>query len=372
MIYVHIPFCHHKCSYCAFFSVAGRREMDAYVEALCAEMRRRRAPERSVRTVYFGGGTPSRLGIALLQRLVGQLRVLYDFSQLQEATIEANPEDLTTDFLRGLRSLNFFNRISIGIQSFADADLRAINRVHNGSQALEALQNAHEAGFTNVSIDLMMGLPGQSIDTWRRNLDCTGTLLRGGLLTHLSCYELSVEPGTILERQLRQGRVELPDEETVAAEYELLMRWCHDVGMEQYEVSNFALPGLRSVHNSRYWRRVPYLGLGAGAHSFDGSHRRWNLADIAAYVAAAGDAPHEQETLSRKDAFNEFVMTALRTTAGIDKSELSALFPWAASHLSATIAPYIAHGLIVETAGAYVPSPSGLLQADAIAASLFL
>lgn len=368
MIYLHIPFCRRKCTYCGFYSVAQSGLADAYVQALCSEIHAR-GDGHTVRTLYFGGGTPTLLTINQLKQIGTALAEHFDLSKLEEATIEANPESLTPEYLGELRSLGLFNRLSIGIQSLNDSELRTLNRVHGAAQARQAVAAATAAGFDNLSVDLIYGLPNQAADDWQRNLDGIAELLVHNSIRHISCYELTVEPDSIMERQLAMGRIALPDEETVATEYEMLLGWCQTHGFQQYEVSNFAQAGYASRHNSRYWDRTPYMGFGAAAHSFDGQHRRWNAADVRAYIhgAAKGKTPFEEETLTGRDAYNELVMTALRTTSGLAKSRLAGPFE---AHLQQHIAPLIKNGLIEETDTAYRPTARGLLQADGIASQL--
>lgn len=370
MLYVHIPYCHHKCTYCGFYSVAGHRDPEPYVDALCEELRARRA-DNPLKTIYFGGGTPTVLQLPQLAKLVCAIKENYDLSQLEETTIEANPENLTAEYLDGILELQFFNRLSIGIQSFDDKELRLLNRVHSSQQACEAVINAAQAGFDNISVDLIIGLPGQSADAWRRNLDALSELLSVNAVQHLSCYELTLEAGTILERQIEQGRVAMADDDTLAAQYDLLLRWCAANGFEQYEVSNFCRSGYYSRHNSRYWDRTPYIGVGAGAHSFDGESRRWNLPDIESYIEGAkvGNIPYEKEMLTDDDAYNEYVMTALRTAKGIDKSMVAEKYR---PILSKRIQPFVAKGFIEETPISYRPTAAGLIRADGIAVSLFV
>ena len=344
--------------------------MDAYVDALCREIAQRH-PAGALRTVYFGGGTPSLLSPDQLHRIVDAIRAHCDVSQLEEVTLEANPENLSRDYLEMLASEGFVNRLSIGVQSFHDDELRLLNRVHSCRQAMDAVAFAAEAGFRNVSVDLIMGLPGQTVARWDDNLHRLETLLPLEAVKHLSCYELTLEPGSILERQLQMGRVQMADESVLAAQYDALQQWCERFGFQQYEVSNYCLPGYHSRHNSRYWDRTPYVGVGAGAHSFDGNCRRWNLTDIAAYVAGAaeGEVPHDEERLSPKDAFNEYLMTALRTRRGVQKALVDVPFR---GYLSEQMAHFVQAGLIEETDTAYRPTDKGLLQADGIAADLFM
>ena len=227
--------------------------------------------------------------------------------------------------------------------------------------------NAHAAGFDNISIDLIYGLPQQSLAQWRDNLAQAALLP----VTHLSAYSLTVEDGTMLEKQIAQGRVAMPGEEAVLGCYEALTEWALSNGYEQYEISNFCRPGFRSRHNSRYWDRTPYLGVGAAAHSFDGTHRRWNVADAGRYIESAqsGRIAHEEEELTLKDTYNEYVMTSLRTTSGISKCMVPLPFRL---RLEKEIRRFIDNGLVVETPTHYVPTPLGLLHADGMASELFI
>jgi oxygen-independent coproporphyrinogen-3 oxidase len=368
MIYIHIPFCHRKCIYCAFYSAVTREGYEAYVDAVCRELTMwSYKMEQPVRTVYMGGGTPTVLDTMQLGKIVECIKSHYDVGGLEEVTIEANPEDLTPGYLERLRGLAFFNRISIGIQSFSDDDLRLLNRRHNARQARMAVENAYKAGFENISVDLIYGLPNQSAEGWQANLDLVSQLP----VTHLSAYALTVEPGTILASQVERGTVEPGGEEMALKHYGLLKHWAEKEGFLQYEISNFCKPGFRAIHNSRYWNRTPYLGIGAAAHSFDGTHRRWNVADWKEYVegAMAGRIAHEEEELTLKDAYNEYLMVSLRTVDGIDKSCLDAPF---ALRLEKDIARYVDAGWVEDTPTHYRPTAEGLLHADGMAAELFV
>lgn len=370
MIYLHIPFCVRKCSYCGFYSRVGG-DVQTYVDTLCREIELR-AEEvwpkpHKVRTVYFGGGTPTLLSISQLGQIVEQLHRSFNLSEIEECTIEANPECLTKKYVADLRTMGLVNRVSVGVQSFSDADLRLLNRRHNGEDALRAVENLKERGYRNVSIDLIYGIPGQSAEQWQANLDTVKKLD----IQHLSCYALTVEPGTILDQQTKSGRVMMPDEDEVLARYETLLEWCGSNGFTQYEISNFCREPYRSRHNSRYWDRTPYIGFGAAAHSFDGSHRRWNVADTTQYIkgVTARTDYFETETLSEIDAFNEYIMTALRTPEGIDIAKLDPVF---ADGLKDNILKYISAGYIYIHNGHYRPTEKGLLHADGIAADLII
>ena len=352
MIYIHVPFCHRKCTYCAFFSKAesGKWKVDSYVDALLVEMEDRKGEQaHPIKTVYFGGGTPSILPVSELERIVEGLYRCFDLSHLEEMTLEANPEDLTLDYLSALRRLGF-NRLSIGVQSLDDKVLRMLNRRHTAQQAIQAVAEARSAGFENISVDFIYGI--------LENLEGLENLDILENVTHVSAYALTVEPGTALAVQVEQGRVVLPDEEAVVWQYHALHEQLTRAGFEQYEVSNYARPGYESKHNSRYWDRTPYLGLGPAAHSFDGQHRLWNNPD----------GTFEQETLTPVDAYNELLMTSLRTVRGLP---LAAVPEGQKERLLRGMQPYMDCGWIVLKDNCFCPTTEGLLHADGMAAALF-
>lgn len=313
---------------------------------------RRDEQAHPIRTVYFGGGTPSLLPIGQLARIVEGLRRCFDLSQVEEVTLEANPEDLSVEYLQGLKAIGLVNRLSIGVQSLDDGVLRLIGRRHTAQQALEAVENAYDAGFHNISVDFIYGI-----------LDCIDALDNLDFLekiNHVSAYALTVEPGTALAVQVGQGRVVLPGEEEVVRQYYAMREVLTGAGFEQYEVSNYSRPGCHSRHNSRYWDRTPYLGLGPGAHSFDGRCRRWNNPD-----GTSGC-----EVLTVRDAFNELLMTALRTTAGLPLERVPAMYR---ERLQEGMRRYVDCGWIeAAQASVYRPTDEGLLHADGMAAELFI
>ncbi len=364
MIYIHIPFCHRKCTYCAFYSVASGRLMQAYVDALLAEMDdRKNEQSHSIRTIYFGGGTPSILPIDELSRVVDGLHRNFDLSHLDEVTIECNPEDLTHSYLEGLQHLNFFNRISIGIQSLDDDVLRLINRRHTARQALDSIVNARLYGFENISVDFIYGVRDR-LDTSEFNRVLPD-------VTHISAYSLTVEPGTALAVQVEKGLVHLPDDDVVVQQYFDLNRLFSANGFCQYEVSNYAIPGFESRHNSRYWDRTHYLGLGPAAHSFYGNKRRWNISSIDTYLGITGESVgrYEEEILTAVDVFNEILMTSLRTVRGLP---IASIPQDQKERLHRLMQPYIDCGWIKRTSTHYTPTVEGLLHADGIASSLFI
>lgn len=388
MLYIHIPYCHHKCTYCAFYSRACHGVEEAYLEALCNELagREEELHQQGCRndTLYVGGGTPTLLTARQLRVLGDAVARHTDTTALQESTLECNPEDLTPDYLAALQEMALFNRLSIGIQSFRDDDLRLLNRAHNARQAIEAVAEAGKAGLRNVSIDLIYGLPGQTLQDWKENLRIAGDLP----LQHLSCYALTVEPGTMLDKQVAAGRIKPADEEAALAQYSYLLEWAALHNFAQYEISSFCSPGFQALHNSHYWQRMPYTGIGAAAHSFHGNTRRWNVADVKQYIQGIKDASASaarntaapaasqprastyflEEQLSDKDAYNETIMLGLRTTEGIDKGTLPG--HWL-STLEAGIQRFVERQLLTETITHIRPTPQGLLQADGIAAELF-
>lgn len=330
-LYIHIPFCQSRCIYCDFYSTTfGQDVMASYVDALEREMHQRRRSESfadqhkdkctRVHTIYIGGGTPSLLPAALLHRLFEAVNRNFTIDEGAEVTIEANPDDVTMEWVRGLEGTPV-NRVSMGAQTFNDKLLGLIGRRHDSRQTIEAVGNLKAAGIGNISIDLIYGLPGQTFEGWRSDVEMALSLG----VKHLSAYALSVEPGTPLDSSPLKKELEGERyEELTLRMYDHLMSETGKAGFLHYEISNFALPGFHSRHNSSYWQSVPYLGLGAGAHSYDGKRtRRANLPDLRAYIGATDDVPHETERLSDDDLYNEFVMTRLRTSLGIPLGELS-------------------------------------------------
>ena len=325
-IYVHIPFCKRKCIYCDFFSLAcSTAVMDRYVAAVVKEagMRSGELGDK-LSTLYVGGGTPSLLNKEQFCTLIDGLRRMLDFSALQEFTAEVNPDDVTPELMRFYKEKSV-NRVSMGIQSFDDNDLRFINRRHTAQQAQDAVEVIRQSGIQNISIDLIYGIPGQSLETWERNV--TKAILLG--VHHISAYCLSYEEGTPLWHIRERGEVQEVTEELTVRMYETLVERLHTAGFVHYEISNFALPGFESKHNSSYWDGTPYLGLGAAAHSFNGkAERSYNPTDLERYMNSmeTGHLPCERESLSQAEQHDEMVMLALRTARGLDVAELERRF----------------------------------------------
>lgn len=330
-LYVHIPFCKSRCIYCDFYSTTREAEQEAYVGALCREIRERRhelpaeADNRvCARTIYIGGGTPSLLSPAQLARIFGCIRENYAVADGAEVTVEMNPEDVVVDealSLAGGLANGTFNRVSLGIQTFDDDLLRLLRRRHSAERAVEAVKSLQLVGAQNISIDLIYGLPGQTLELWERDLDVAFSLG----VQHLSAYALSYEEGTPLWRMRQRGEVQEAADELSVRMYERLCQRAREAGFEHYEISNFALPGYHSRHNSSYWTGEAYLGFGPGAHSFDGRRtRRSNHSSLSNYLSAGGggEVPHDVEVLSDEELYEEAVMCGLRTCRGVDLAEI--------------------------------------------------
>ena len=322
-IYIHIPFCKSRCIYCDFYSTTRLQGREEYVR--CIELETAlRAPAFAqqmankgdiLKTVYFGGGTPSMLCERYIDDVLCNIRSYFCHTQIQEITLEANPGDLSEDKLRGLREAGI-NRLSLGVQSFQDTLLHRLSRRHNGAEAIAAVKAARKAGFENISIDLMYGLPEQTMAQWMADIE-QAILLD---VEHVSAYCLTYEEGTPLYRMLQKGEVSELDEELCNRMQDTLEEELEKNGIKRYEISNYAKDGYQSKHNGSYWTGAPYLGLGAGAHSYDGAYlRQWNPDDIGVYMATIqnGQLPLEEEVLSEVDRYNEAVMLGLRTREGI-------------------------------------------------------
>ena len=318
-IYIHIPFCASRCIYCAFYSTTSLDLRQRYVDAVCRETGDR-SQETGVRSIYLGGGTPSQLTISQLHQIFDALYKYNKVSEDAEVTIEVNPDDVTADFVEGLRTLPI-NRVSMGAQTFDDERLRFLHRRHTAAQVAEAVQRLRAAGILNISIDLMYGFPNQTLEEWQADIDEALQLN----VEHISTYCLMYEEGTPLYRLLEQGQVAEIDEELERKMYFSLINCLESAGYEHYEISNFARPGYRSRHNSSYWKGIPYIGIGAAAHSFDIQTRSWNIADIQQYIAAMkqGERRFEAETLDEDTRYNDNVTVALRTCEGLDLSTLT-------------------------------------------------
>lgn len=365
-IYIHIPFCKQRCSYCAFYSSTLYNIKEEYTNAVCKELLQRKdyTNAEKIKTIYFGGGTPSTLPIELLQRICNTIYSNYNVCKDAEITIECNPDDLTPDFLAELKALPF-NRISMGIQSFDDALLKRLGRRHNAEKTRMAVQNARIAGYNNISIDLIFALPGSTIDSWLNDLENAIAIKPD----HLSAYNLMYEEGTPLHRALEKGDFsELSEEENIE-QFRMLITKMKEAGYRHYEISNFAIPGKESRHNSSYWNDTSYIGCGAAAHSYNGTSREWNIADVKEYIKGieSGERNYEIEHLSEEERYNDTILTRLRTAEGIP-------LEWMKEKFSAKLNDYmrkaankqITYGNLKEENGSLSLTEKGIFISDAV------
>ena len=371
-IYLHIPFCKKACHYCNFHFSTSLRQKNDFTGALLKEMvlQQNYLRGEAINTIYLGGGTPSLLEQEELEMILGRLRGLFTIHPDAEYTLEANPDDITPAKLAAWRQAGI-NRLSIGIQSFFEEDLQWMNRAHNAQQAETCIRLAQEAGFHNLTIDLIYGTPGLTDARWHENVQKALALH----VPHLSCYALTVEPGTALQKMIEQHKKEAVEEEKQARHFTGLMQWMQEAGYEHYEISNFAKPGFRSRHNTAYWQGTPYLGLGPSAHSFNGGARQWNIANNALYIQSLqnGTVPFEAEVLNAAQRLNEYIMISLRTAEGIDLNRLEKEFgPEALNAVQASLQPYLQNNRCVIKEQRVMLTKEGKLFADGIAADLFV
>jgi len=366
-IYLHIPFCRQACHYCNFHFSTSLTGINDFVTALLKEMQLRKdyIGGEPVETIYFGGGTPSLLQEEELERIMNGLRTNFTIAPGAEVTLEANPDDFLPERISAWRKTGI-NRLSVGIQSFFEEDLRWMNRAHNAGQATDSIRMAQEQGFDNISIDLIYGGPTLPDDHWRQNVEEALRLQ----IPHLSCYALTVEPKTALDKMIHQHKKQDVDPEDQARQFLLLMDWTAAAGYEHYEISNFARPGRRSRHNSSYWQGRTYLGLGPSAHSYNGVSREWNVANNALYIKGAPVA--EKEVLTPVQQINEYIMISLRTMEGCDLRVVSERFGQkTAQELGLRARRYIQEGKMAAWADRLVLTQAGKLLADGISADLF-
>jgi oxygen-independent coproporphyrinogen-3 oxidase len=371
-LYVHIPFCRSRCIYCAFYSTTSLKWRDRYVDALCREWQMRRNElSQAIDTVYIGGGTPSQLTPRQLSQLFSVLP-----GNAQEVTMEVNPDDVTAAYADLLQQLGV-NRVSMGAQTFNDQRLRFLHRRHNADQVSLAVQRLRDAGIHNISVDLMYGFPGERLADWQHDIDAVLALD----VEHISAYCLTIEEGTPLwkltiDNSLRNATLDRGQEFTMNEElerqmYETLIDQLTAAGYEHYEISNFAKPGYRSRHNSSYWHDVPYVGLGAAAHSYDGHCRSWNVSNLQQYAEAIERAqlPSEREVLDADTHYNDRITTALRTSDGLDLTMLDEKYRRYCLHEAE---PFIKDGLLRQDADRLILTRKGLFVSDMVMSSLML
>lgn len=369
-IYLHIPFCKTRCIYCDFYSSTRSELRSHYVTALCREltMRKDYLKGEKVETIYFGGGTPSQLGKDDFTQIFDTIRELYGLEQSQEITLEANPDDLTPEYL-GMLSTLPFNRISMGIQTFDDATLKLLNRRHNAQTAIEAVGRCREAGFRNISIDLIYGLPGETRERWESDLRQAIDLN----VEHISAYHLIYEEDTPIYKMLKQHHIDEVDEDSSLQFFTLLMEHLQKAGYEHYEISNFCRPGKQSRHNTSYWKGIPYLGCGPSAHSFNGTTREWNVSSIDTYIKGIEEnrRAFETEFLDPATRYNEFIITTMRTAWGTPIEKLKQEFGdemW--DYCRKMAAPYLANGKLEVHDGALKLTREGIFISDSVMSDL--
>jgi oxygen-independent coproporphyrinogen-3 oxidase len=373
-IYIHIPFCKQACHYCNFHFSTSLKQKEAFIEALVKEIALSDSLSNSsepeiISTLYFGGGTPSILTIDDLKIIFEALQKRFAFAEDIEITLEANPDDITDLKLQEWKQIGI-NRFSIGIQSFLDEELKWMNRAHTAAESLVCIDKIKAAGFSNYSADLIYGSPLLSDDDWKRNVQ---TVIEKDI-PHISCYALTVEPKTALDKMIALNKKAPVDAERQAQQFLLLMDWVKAAGYEHYEISNFAKPGLRSKHNSSYWSGEKYYGFGPSAHFFDGKSRRWNIANNALYIQSLQKdiIPFEEEVLTATQQLNEYIMTALRTIEGINTKDISTKFGEEASNkIQAASHKYKNTGKLKIENGWIILTEEGRLFADGIASDLF-
>lgn len=369
-LYIHVPFCAKRCLYCDFFSNTEMKYKEPYVTALIRELETRKdyIGNEPLETIYFGGGTPSQLQATDFERIFDAIQRLFDTSGCKEVTLEANPDDMTPKYVAGLRRFPF-NRISMGVQSFKAEDLRFLNRRHDREQALRAVELCKEKGLSNISIDLIYGLPGQTLKEWESNLDRAIQLD----IPHISAYHLIYEEGTALYKLKEAGKISPVEEEVSVSLFTSLIDRLTANGYLHYEISNFARPGMISRHNSSYWTGKKYLGAGPSAHSYNGESRQWNVSSLPAYIRGieSGSPEVEVEELDINTRYNDFIITGLRTMWGVNLTEIQGQFGNdKLIYCQKQAAPYLKQGLLIEKGETLTLSRNGIFISDSIMSDL--
>lgn len=371
-IYIHIPFCKQACSYCNFHFSTSSALRNQLIDALCNEIKFT-PPFNSkeiIETIYFGGGTPSILSCEQLSLIFHAVNRKYKIAKNAEVTLEANPDDISDESLEAWLELGF-NRLSVGLQSFDEKELQWMNRAHHANQSINALEQIKKSDFENYSIDLIYGSPLQTDEQLLHNLD----IVHAYEVPHISCYGLTIEPRTKLHQLVKKGKQTTTDDLKQSSQFMLIMQWMREHGYDHYEVSNYALPGMKSRHNSSYWEGKPYYGFGPSAHSFDGKRtRKWNIANNALYIKSLEQdlIPFEGELLTDEQLINEYVMTSLRTSDGMDLQKISR--NWGADHvkrIEILSEKFLQKDQLIKENDCYKLTDKGMLMADGIAADLF-
>ncbi len=369
-IYIHIPFCKQACHYCDFHFSTSIKKKGALVAMLCKEitLRKNELSSNNIETIYFGGGTPSLLSSEELKQIFDTIYSNFEVMEDAEITLEANPDDLTVENLESLKNAGI-NRLSIGVQSFFEEDLKMMNRAHNSTEALESIKMAKKY-FENISIDLIYGIPGMSNERWTKNIEIALSLG----LPHFSCYALTIEPNTALKKMIEKGQVKPVDDEAARSHFDILTRTLKEEGFIHYEFSNYGKPDYFSKNNTAYWFGKPYLGIGPSAHSYDGKIRKWNVSNNTLYNKSLEieKLPLEEEELTLSDRYNEYVMTRLRTMWGIDINEVEEKFGYPyKEHLLHEASKEVELGLLEQNEEVLTVTQKGKFLSDGIASNLF-
>lgn len=367
-IYVHIPFCKRICAYCDFYKSAQIAYLDRVVERMHQELCQRKEylSDRQIKTIYFGGGTPSLCSPEQIGSIMERVKELFDTSKLGEVTLEANPDDLTVEKLEALRKVGV-NRLSIGVQSLDDKVLKWMNRRHDAESARRAVASARSVGFDNITVDLMFGLPGFDLQSLHNSID--GVLAMA--VEHISAYHLTIEPDTLLGRRYAKGEIREVAEESSQEQYDIVHQRLTEAGYEHYEVSNYAKSGYRSRHNASYWQGEEYLGIGPAAHSFDGKSRRWSTDTVESYCGS-GVFAFEEETLDITERFNEYVMTRLRTCEGMSLKEVKQTYGNERyDRIMLQVASFVEQGIVELSQGWLRVKPDSFLLSDMVIERLF-
>ncbi|RYD76358.1 MAG: radical SAM family heme chaperone HemW [Sphingobacteriales bacterium] len=370
-IYIHIPYCKQACIYCNFHFSTGMKNLPEMVETMLFELESRKPylQNEPVKSIYFGGGTPSLLSVEDIEKFLQKIYTLYEVEQGAEITLEANPDDLSPEKLKALFKAGI-NRLSIGVQSFLQSDLEFLNRAHSAERALACIQDAQQTGFELITIDLIYGIPNQTDEAWLQNLH----ILQSLKIPHFSAYALTVEPKTVLDKWIKTAKSPPVNDENTARHFNLLTNWAAENNYEHYEISNFCLPGFYAKHNTAYWQGSKYIGIGPSAHSFNGKSRQWNVANNVKYLQnIKEEKPYfELEELGVNERYNEYIMTGLRTKWGCKinfiHDEFGAAF---VTYLLENAKPYINQNLLFLNENTLLITRNGKLLADRIISDLF-
>ncbi|MBK7096119.1 MAG: radical SAM family heme chaperone HemW [Saprospiraceae bacterium] len=370
-IYIHIPYCRKKCSYCNFYFLVSMKTVKPFVDSLLNEIEitKEYLIKKELKSIYFGGGTPSVLQTNDLQRILNKIEEIYTYNNNIEITLEANPDDITEAYIKKIVEVGI-NRLSIGVQSFSDSELKLFGRTHDSSSAINAIKISKEYGIENLNIDLIFGVPGSDRLSWKKNLDIFLDLN----VDHLSCYNLTVENKTAISHQIKKGLVKGINDEISSEQFTDTIDYLCEMGFEHYEISNYAKNGRYAIHNTNYWKGEHYLGLGPSAHSYNGEYRQWNISNLRQYIQSTGkgNLPIGLEKLSNSDKYNEYIMTGLRTMWGIDLKHILQFDKEIVQTFLENINSFIDNGYVAQNNDKYFLTKTGKLFADRIASELFV